>query len=626
MLSTALIEPLLQLSYTELQNAARVTKANLVFPNKNLDDATKKKEIVIKLINDKNFTDFVQKCFNNDDWEKYFLIKGLSLFPHQKQAIEFMKMCEFRNVSGVKGGMLHLQMGLGKTLICLYYVFLTRKLQDFPTLVVVSKTLLFEWQKHANKFLRPELQRRIFYLYKGVSDVDSLTRNSLSNYDIVITTSDVCRDTCKLRGYERVNHNYTNFGQEGIIQYKVNTKTKEIIVRQGKKIVESVSKQSENVNDPTLIGYDLIYGTPWARVICDESQNYANNKSQTFIALMAISAKYSWCLSGTPIKNVDTDLWAQFRFLGYTGKEKDWSLGVYNNYLKNNVLSLGYDDTTVQLPPRNDFMVYCDFSPEEGYLYNREYKHLANLIDGKFDQAFVLKAILRLRQICVCPTIMAKDSLKEDVFGVECAKMKKMVELAEEILERKEMVVVFSSFKSAIYVAKEALKRKNIPCYVITGDVDIGTRKSLVDSFQQRKKSVLLMNYKIGSEGLTLTEANNCIFLEPWWADYVHRQAYARVWRISQVRECNVYYLYVKDTIEEYILNLGDRKNMVTNAFFSGSVKVGEPRGVATLEEIRKFLQNFKELNDEGVNDEVKRGIIHFIKHDDDNVVEEDFL
>ena len=137
---------------------------------------------------------------------------------------------------------------------------------------------------------------------------------------------------------------------------------------------------------------------------------------------------------------------------------------------------------------------------------------------------------------------------------------------------------------------------------------------------------MLLMNYKIGSEGLTLTEANNCIFLEPWWADYVHRQAYARVWRISQVRECNVYYLYVKDTIEEYILNLGDRKNMVTNAFFSGSVKVGEPRGVATLEEIRKFLQNFKELNDEGVNDEVKRGIIHFIKHDDDNVVEEDFL
>ncbi len=107
-------------------------------------------------------------------------------------------------------------------------------------------------------------------------------------------------------------------------------------------------------------GTAVIYGTPWERVICDESQKLANPKTMTYKCIMAVYGKYKWCLTGTPIRNYETDIWAQLRFCGYKGVERshDWNrngqglIAFKDHNLISAIFTMSYDDAQMSLPKK----------------------------------------------------------------------------------------------------------------------------------------------------------------------------------------------------------------------------------------------------------------------------------
>lgn len=231
-----------------------------------------------------------------------------ALLPHQVDALTWMRgreAIEPGRVHGLRGGVLSMRMGLGKTPTALSLA-LTAPRGDMPTLVVCSRLVLKEWHTSGvAKFFgavdaagAPVV--RALYLhsdYMGVAAMRAIDRQALSRYDFVLTTYDVCAAECRRGQYDE---DCLERGPKGRIT-----------------VVHTRSRA--RADRPDLVGPAILYGTCWERVICDESQRFANPTTGIYRAMMALYGRYKWCLTGTPIRNSHTDIWAQLRFVGYTG-------------------------------------------------------------------------------------------------------------------------------------------------------------------------------------------------------------------------------------------------------------------------------------------------------------------
>ena len=133
---------------------------------------------------------------------------------------------------------------------------------------------------------------------------------------------------------------------------------------------------------------------------------------------------------------------------------------------------------------------------------------------------------------------------------------------------------------------------------------------------------MLLINYVVGSEGLTLVEANNCIMLEPYWADYIHRQAYGRIWRITQKKDCNIYYLYINNSVEDRILDICHNKNVEEKQFLQKDDDFGQKKQTLSLSHISELLTS--QISDVviHIDDGVKREIEKFCAFIEEKVSE----
>nr|UDO47516.1 dead-like helicase [Pandoravirus massiliensis] len=231
-----------------------------------------------------------------------------ALLPHQVDALTWMRGRETLapgRVYGLRGGVLSMRMGLGKTPTALALA-LTAPRGDMPTLVVCSRPVLKEWHTSGvAKFFgavdaagAPIV--RALYLhsdYMSATAMRAIDRQALAQYDFVLTTYDVCAAECRRGHYDE---DCLERGPKGRITV-VHTRPRACADR------------------PDLAGPAVLYGTCWERVICDESQRFANPTTGIYRAMMALYGRYKWCLTGTPIRNSHTDIWAQLRFVGYTG-------------------------------------------------------------------------------------------------------------------------------------------------------------------------------------------------------------------------------------------------------------------------------------------------------------------
>lgn len=503
-----------------------------------------------------------------------------NLYDYQEDALRWMR--ERENAFGsIKGGIMSMKMGLGKTLTALAHILSSPK-GNFPTLVIASKTVLNEWQTQGcEKFFENAPKTLFFHKdFMNETDITAMTREKLIEFDIVFTS------------YDFLNVVYNNVT---FVDKLMDKKPAVIINLQTRKLADNAQ----------LSGSSILYGTPWCRIICDESQRFANPKTVIFRSVMALYGDYKWCLSGTPIRNYKTDIWAQLRFCGYTTIDKASNWNKEGNFrwsserLSKYVYTMDYDEAHITLPKLHEHIHEVQMSPTQQLVYNLVLKRTKEIfemtVSGTSTFMTVINMFTRLRQCVIAPYLMTSESkrnfdcsyselspiLEDSIIKEICydktseagylsAKIQKTIEILRSIPSG-EKVVFFTMFTSYLDLMKEAIKEFLPGFYFLSidGDTKGNERGDILEKFKTDPSvRVLLLTYKVGGEGLNIVEANHCICGEPWWNDAVHSQAIARVWRTGQKKEVHHHQVIVANSIEKYVLGVCQQKNSMTAEFF----------------------------------------------------------
>jgi SNF2 family DNA or RNA helicase len=539
-----------------------------------------------------------------DPITKEALVEPYRLKPHQIKAIPWILGREgLDRVSshGLQGGILVLKMGLGKTLISIVSTLVAKK-GDFPTLIVASKTVMHEWKTEGvEKFFGNSI--KVLYLHKDFmgKEYDRVTRRQIKEYDLVITTYDSCVQACRRGGYHEQCY---EMGDEHTLM-------------KGK--IAAIHLRTKELSDlPNVVGGGVIYGTPWERVICDESQRYANPKTMTYKCIMAIYGRYKWCLTGTPIRNYDTDIWAQLRFCGYNGVTQALEWKRYGNskfrehHLKEAIFTMDYKDANVTLPPKTENEILIQLKGKQ----RQAYEYILGETKGMYDKmmnnlcsfACVLAMFTRLRQCAIAPYLLTAESKREKLKGKQAQADKEAVELLKKMtsggvgkwchekegeagiysekisqivdtisrIPKGEKVLVFSMFTSCLDLLADALKERlpDFQFVQVDGDTKGQERSDLLRQFRTDPDTRgLFLTYKVGSEGLNLTEATHCICIEPWWTSAVPNQAKARLWRTGQTKPVFIHNILVQDSIEEQVVAICKEKEEMAASYLDGTEK-----------------------------------------------------
>lgn len=423
------------------------------------------------------------------------------------------------------GGCLADDMGLGKTLQAICFLqYLKEKNKKTTSLVVCPTSLIYNWENELQKFA-PALK---YYIHYGSSRFFSLEH--FEKYDIIITSYGTMRsDIHKLQKHR--------------FEY----------------------------------------------VILDESQNIKNPDAMVTKAAQLLKAKNRFILSGTPVQNNTFDLYAQMHFLNpgflgskeffktefatpidkYGSKEKSLQL---RKLIYPFILRRTKEQVATDLPDKTETILWCEMNKEQRSVYN-EYKNyyrhrLMHKIeeDGMGNASFyILEGLLRLRQICDSPALINDKE-------VTTSESIKLEELLLEILENTggHKVLVFSQFTQMLGLIKDAFIENKISHLYLDGSTPAAKRKDLVAQFQNDPEiKTFLISLKAGGVGLNLTAADYVYLIDPWWNPAVEEQAIDRTHRIGQTQKVFAYKMICKDTVEEKILQLQQKKKSLSKELIS---------------------------------------------------------
>jgi SNF2 family DNA or RNA helicase len=171
----------------------------------------------------------------------------------------------------------------------------------------------------------------------------------------------------------------------------------------------------------------------------------------------------------------------------------------------------------------------------------------------------LLQALTRLRQICCHPSLVDKTAENE-----ESAKLTATLERIEELHAEGHKVLLFSQFVSMLKIIRTKLEEMKLPYHWLTGAST--DRAGIVKAFQEDENaSVFLLSLKAGGSGLNLTSASYVILYDPWWNPAVENQAIDRAHRIGQTQPVIAYRMLTRSTIEEKIMTLQQKKNLMIN-------------------------------------------------------------
>ena len=218
------------------------------------------------------------------------------------------------------------------------------------------------------------------------------------------------------------------------------------------------------------------------------------------------------------------------------------------------------EQVALELPPRTERIVYTDMDTAQKKFYNqtreRYRAELLGLIEseGMNNARFkVLEGLLRLRQIAVHPALVDKK------YKGEAPKFDVLLETLETLQAENHKALIFSQFVETLKLAKRELDARKIKYMYLDGQTK--NRQDKVDEFQSNEKiPFFLISLKAGGVGLNLTAADYVIHLDPWWNPAVEMQASDRAHRIGQTKPVFVYKIIARDTVEEKILQLQEKK------------------------------------------------------------------
>lgn len=435
-------------------------------------------------------------------------LKG-ELRPYQQAGLSWML---FLNRYGL-GGILADDMGLGKTIqvLALLQKVAESENKKPKCLIIAPRSVLHNWEMEVQKFV-PGFD---VYIYHGTDRLNDT--NNWPDADLFITTYSTMRNDID---------------------------------------------QLKNIN------FDY--------AILDESHTVRNPASKTFKALKLINAKNRLCMSGTPVQNTTMDLWTQFQFLnpGLLGSQKQFreqwvkpvekdgnktAEDMLHSMVSPFILRRTKQQVATDLPPLTSTLVDCPMESGQQVVYEKYRQTYYQLINKSLDakgiresRFAVLEGLTRLRQICCSPRLIDGEKAGS-------AKIKRFIELAEELISEGHRALVFSQFVGFLKLIEDEVKVRGWKYEYLDGKTR--DRQKRVDRFQKdSSKDLFLISLKAGGEGLNLTAADYVFIMDPWWNPAAERQAMDRTHRIGQKNNVFVYRFVSPGTVEEKILRLQERK------------------------------------------------------------------
>ena len=197
----------------------------------------------------------------------------------------------------------------------------------------------------------------------------------------------------------------------------------------------------------------------------------------------------------------------------------------------------------------------------------------------------ILTLLTRLRQVCIDPKIIF------DNFTKTSSKINHLIDVVSETISNGHKILLFTSFKTALNIVKNELDKEGITNYVIDGSVSSKKRQELVDKFNMDDTNVFLIMLKSGGTGLNLTSADIVIHLDLWWNPQAENQATDRAHRIGQKNTVEVIKLITKGTIEEKILDLQEKKKILSDKLIENDGDEYQSFQNLSVDDIRELLK-----------------------------------
>ncbi len=316
----------------------------------------------------------------------------------------------------------------------------------------------------------------------------------------------------------------------------------------------------------------------WDVVVLDEAQAIKNLGSQTARAAFELRAEFRIALSGTPVENRLEELWSAMHFAnpGLLGGASDFQER-YSGPIESGdpdaaarlrakirpfILRRTKAEVVPELPSRTDTVLHVELDEVERSIYDAVRVATKQAVADKMAHGggvlVALEALLRLRQAACHPALVPGQQ------AVSSSKIERLLEALEESVAEGHKALVFSQWTSLLDLVEPALGLAGIPFTRLDGStVDRG---AVVGEFQDDAgPPVMLVSLKAGGTGLNLTAADHVFLLDPWWNPAVEDQAASRAHRIGQDRPVMVYRMVAKDTVEERILALQEKKRRIAD-------------------------------------------------------------
>ncbi len=455
-----------------------------------------------------------------------------TLRPYQQQGLNWLQFLRTHGLNGVLAD----DMGLGKTLQTLAHIQVEKDAGRLahPALILAPVSLMGNWQREAARFC-PQLRTLVLHGKERHAVADSM-----AEHDVVIAPYSLLqRDRARWLGAE------------------------------------------------------------WHLVVLDEAQHIKNASTQAAQVAGQLQARHRLCLSGTPMENHLGEVWSLFHFLmpGFLGSQKRFAtlfrtpiekqgstkrMAQLRARLAPFMLRRTKALVAQDLPPKLETVVRVALTGAQADLYETirlgTEKTVRDALQSKGlarSQITILDALLKLRQVCCDPQLLALESAKKVTTS---AKLEQLIDMLTEMLAEGRRILLFSQFTRMLTRIEVELKQRGLRWAKLTGQSQ--KRDAIIERFTSGEVPLFLISLKAGGVGLNLPQADTVIHYDPWWNPAAEQQATDRAHRIGQTQKVWVLKLVAQDTIEERILALQERKAQLASGLYGSGA--GEGAGNAT--------------------------------------------
>lgn len=325
----------------------------------------------------------------------------------------------------------------------------------------------------------------------------------------------------------------------------------------------------------------------------DESQAIKNPLSKTYKSVMEIATNHKMVLTGTPIENTLTDLWAQMNFinpglLGTLNFFKEEFVDPIEKYqdailkeekqvklqkiIRPFFLRRTKEEVAKDLPDLTETTHYCSMSEEQHRIYEEEKSKIRNVLINSFGKKksmveknmLIIQALTKLRQLANHTKLI--DEKDDNSSG----KFDEVIRMLESLIAENHKVLIFSSFVKHLNLFSDYFNKNGWKYSILTGKTT--KREKVINEFQSDPGNRLfLISLKAGGSGLNLTAADYVFILDPWWNPASEKQAIARAHRIGQHKKVMAYRFITEDSIEEKILKFQEKKQELADVFINNN-------------------------------------------------------